>query len=214
VFKLAAARSTLVEHIVKGGMVMIPILLVGLVAAVMAAWKLADVSRLRVESGEGAVRVLDALRRGDADGARGIAASLGEPMAPVYLEGIEHRGASEEHLEEMLTERILACVPRLERNLGALAVLGGVAPLLGLLGTVTGMIHTFQLITVFGSGDPKLLSRGIAEALITTEYGLYIAIPVVLAHAYLARRVRTIVGAMERRAAEFVHGLKVGGSGR
>ena len=81
-------------------------------------------------------------------------------------------------------------------------------PLLGLLGTVTGMIHTFRLVTVFGTGDARLLSGGISEALVTTEFGLMIAIPVLLVHAYLARRVRTIIGRLENRAIEFVGELK------
>jgi biopolymer transport protein ExbB len=103
---------------------------------------------------------------------------------------------------------VSSAVPGLERHLQTLAVLGAVAPLLGLLGTVTGMIHTFQLVTVFGSGDAKLLSGGISEALVTTEVGLIIAVPVLLFHAFLARRVRIVVGALERTAAEFVHRLK------
>jgi biopolymer transport protein ExbB len=77
-----------------------------------------------------------------------------------------------------------------------------------LLGTVTGMIHTFQTITLTGSGDPRFVSGGIAEALVTTESGLVIAIPVVLMHAYLARRVRTIVAGLEQTTVAFVNGLK------
>jgi biopolymer transport protein ExbB len=97
----------------------------------------------------------------------------------------------------------------LERHLGTLAVLGGVAPLLGLLGTVTGMIHTFRLVTIFGAGNPRLLSGGIAEALVTTEFGLIIAIPVLLLHAYFSRRVRTITAALEHTLAGFVNSLKL-----
>ena len=104
-------------------------------------------------------------------------------------------------------ERALAVLPLLDRHLGLLAVLGGVAPLLGLLGTVTGMIHTFQLVTVFGSGDAKLLSGGISEALVTTEAGLIIAVPVLLVHAFLSRRVRTLVAALEQTVVGFVNRL-------
>ena len=93
-------------------------------------------------------------------------------------------------------------------------MLGGVAPLLGLLGTVTGMIHTFNLATIFGTGNAKLLSGGISEALITTEYGLYIAIPVLLAHAFFARRVRSIIGALERAVVVFVNELTLTGRKR
>jgi biopolymer transport protein ExbB len=79
--------------------------------------------------------------------------------------------------------------------------------MLGLLGTVTGMINTFKMITVFGSGDPKLLSTGISEALITTEYGLIIAVPTLLVHAVLSRKVRGVIASMERNAVGFINGL-------
>jgi biopolymer transport protein ExbB len=81
-----------------------------------------------------------------------------------------------------------------------LAVLGAVAPLLGLLGTVTGMIETFRIITVHGTGDPKLMSGGISEALVTTELGLAVAIPVMLLHTVLSRRVDHVIGDMEKQA--------------
>jgi biopolymer transport protein ExbB len=112
-------------------------------------------------------------------------------------------------------ERALATIPTLDRHLGMLAVLGGVAPLLGLLGTVTGMIHTFELVTIFGTGDAKLLSGGITEALVTTETGLIIAVPVLLVHAYLSRRVRGIVTSLEQTVVGFMnrmHRQEAGGS--
>ena len=105
-------------------------------------------------------------------------------------------------------EAIIVEVPPLERHLAILAVGAAVSPLLGLLGTVTGMIHTFSLIAVFGSGDPRLLSGGISEALVTTEAGLAVAIPLVLLHAFLSRRVRAIADGLEKSAVSFVNTLK------
>src|SRR5690606_17594471 len=115
---------------------------------------------------------------------------------------------SREHLEEIMHEHVLAVVPRLERSLGTLAVFGGVAPLLGLLGTVTGMISTFQLVTLFGSGNAKTLSGGISEALVTTQVGLVIAIPVLLAHAFLARKAKSMLGELEQVAVSLVNVVK------
>jgi biopolymer transport protein ExbB len=100
----------------------------------------------------------------------------------------------------VLTEAILRELPRLERGLSMLAIFGAVAPLLGLLGTVTGMIDTFRVITLFGTGDPKLMSGGISEALITTEIGLAVAIPIMLLYTFLRRKVDGIVGEMEEKA--------------
>jgi biopolymer transport protein ExbB len=209
--KVAAARDTFAEHVRKGGLVMIPILAIGVLSVGLAVLKFGQLLAMRVGSRGALAPTLAALRRGDVSGAQAAARALGQPLADIVLEGIAHRDAPREHLEEILYEHSLAKLPTLERHLGTLAVFGGVAPLLGLLGTVTGMIHTFQLITIFGTGDAKLLSGGISEALITTEFGLAIAIPVLLAHAYLARRVRTMVAALERAGVEFVTGLKAGG---
>ena len=94
-----------------------------------------------------------------------------------------------ETLELKLDDAILKEMPALEKNLSLLKLLAGVAPLMGLLGTVTGMILTFQAITLFGTGDPKLMAGGISQALMTTVLGLVVAIPILLLHA-LRRRAR------------------------
>jgi biopolymer transport protein ExbB len=107
---------------------------------------------------------------------------------------------SRESLENILQEAILKELPRLERFLPALNVMAAVSPLIGLLGTVTGMIGTFHVITLYGTGDPRLMSGGISEALVTTMLGLGVAIPVMLFHAFLRRRIEHIVGDMEEKA--------------
>jgi biopolymer transport protein ExbB len=114
--------------------------------------------------------------------------------------GLNARHEDRETLESVLQEAILRELPRVERGLSVLAILGAVAPLLGLLGTVTGMIDTFRVITLFGTGDPKLMSGGISEALVTTELGLAIAIPIMLIHTFLSRRADGIIGDMEEKA--------------
>ncbi|HSV99990.1 MAG TPA: MotA/TolQ/ExbB proton channel family protein [Sedimentisphaerales bacterium] len=211
--KVEKAKQTFVEHVQKGGFVMIPLLLVGILAAVLSLWKAIDLTRVRVRGGAALDEILADVKAGQIEAARSQASRLQEPLASLVCEGIDLRDAPREHLEEIMHEHVLGYVPRLERHLGTLAVFGGIAPLLGLLGTVTGMIHTFQLVTIFGSGDAKLLSGGISEALITTEFGLAIAIPVLLVHAFLSRRARTVIGRLEQTAAGFVNGLKVRASG-
>ena len=116
--------------------------------------------------------------------------------------GLEVREADRETQESVLQEAILNQLPRVERGMAVLAVLGAIAPLLGLLGTVTGMIETFRVITLYGTGDPKLMSGGISEALVTTELGLAVAIPIMLCHTFLSRRVSHIVGDMEEKAVQ------------
>ncbi len=205
--KVEQARISLVAQARTGGLVMIPLLLVALVAVVLAVWKSIELNRLQVCDGDAVVRIVGRIQSGDSDGACRSAGHLKEPMASLVGALITHRHATPVDLEEILHEKVLAALPRMERHLGTLAVLGGVAPLLGLLGTVTGMIHTFQLVTVFGSGDARLLSGGISEALTTTAFGLLIAIPVLLVHAMLVRRTRGMVGVLEQTAANLLNAV-------
>ena len=88
-----------------------------------------------------------------------------------------------------------------------MAITAAAAPLLGLLGTVTGMIKTFNLITIFGTGDAKSLSSGISEALVTTELGLIVAIPALILHGVLSRMTKEKIAALEQTALSFVNGV-------
>lgn len=108
--------------------------------------------------------------------------------------------ADTETLELKLTEAILGEVPKLSRNLTMLKIISVVAPLMGLLGTVTGMIVTFQAITLFGTGDPKLMAGGISTALVTTVQGLVVAIPMTLLYAMLNTRSKNVVFILQEQA--------------
>ncbi len=116
----------------------------------------------------------------------------------------ENRDVDTETLELKLDEAILKETPQLEKRLGTIKVLAAVAPLLGLLGTVTGMIETFQSITLFGTGDPKLMAGGISEALMTTLMGLTVAIPLVLLHSVLAARSKALIEILEEQSAGII----------
>jgi biopolymer transport protein ExbB len=113
-------------------------------------------------------------------------------------------------VEEILYESMLNTQPRLERYLNVIAVTAAIAPLLGLLGTVTGIIKTFKLMNVFGAGDPKPLISGISEALITTELGLILAIPALILHALLSRKVAGVLARMEKLGVAFMNSLARG----
>jgi biopolymer transport protein ExbB len=209
--RVEAARESLVEHLVAGGVLMIPIGLVGAVAFLLVLLKAVSLARMRAWQAERIDRVVEHLRAGRMDAARADARQAPRPLRAVLLGAVDHPGADHDRLEEILHERILGEAPGLERHLASLAVLASVAPLLGLLGTVTGMIHTFTMIQLAGAGDPRLLSGGISEALITTEAGLVVAIPTLLVHAGLSRRVRALVGQLERAAvavANRLHGAE------
>ena len=111
-------------------------------------------------------------------------------------------------VEETLYEQLMAVQSKASSLLPVIAITAATSPLLGLLGTVSGMITTFNLITLFGSGDPKPLAGGISEALITTLFGLVVAIPALILHAFLSRRAQGIVQTTERLGLSFVNGLR------
>ena len=207
--KIAEAKDSLVEHLKKGGFVIWPLLGVGLVSTVLSIWKLLVLSRMKIRDDEKIGAILEKVKAGNSAEAEALVQQLTFPLSDLLHKAVEHAAAPREHLEEIMHEHVLGTLPKLESHLGMLAVLGGVAPLLGLLGTVTGMIHTFQLVTLFGSGDAKLLSGGISEALVTTEFGLAIAIPVLLVHAFLARWAHGMIETLEQTAVMIVNDLKI-----
>lgn len=103
-----------------------------------------------------------------------------------------------------LDEAILKEMPPLRRGLGVLSLLAAIAPLLGLLGTVTGIIETFQSITLFGTGDPRVMSGGISQALVTTVMGLVAAIPLLLLHSFLSTKSNRLIHILDEKSAAFV----------
>jgi biopolymer transport protein ExbB len=131
-------------------------------------------------------------------------ASDGNPLGRVLMAADKNRGADLETLELKMGEAIVKEIPKLSRGLLFLKIIAVVAPLMGLLGTVTGMINTFQAITLFGTGDPKLMAGGISQALVTTVLGLSVAIPTVLLHTVVSGRSRRIVHVLEEQSAGIV----------
>ncbi len=137
---------------------------------------------------------------GDVNGARQRCEAASGSASRVLSNTLANIDAERDELEDVVSESILHELPRIERFGSAILVFAAVAPLLGLLGTVTGMISTFDIITEFGTGDPKLLSGGISEALVTTQLGLIVAIPLLLVGNLLKGWAGSITSAMERGA--------------
>ncbi len=135
---------------------------------------------------------------------RGIPAKNDNPLGRVLLAFEKDPAADLETLESRLDEAIIKETPQLEKRLSIIKILAAVAPLMGLLGTVTGMIVTFQAITLFGTGDPKLMAGGISQALVTTVLGLVVAIPMVFLHSVLAARSKSLVQILEEESAGLV----------
>jgi len=127
-------------------------------------------------------------------------ASSDNPLGRVMQVKDKNPDLDTETLELKLSESILREVPKLSKRLTLIKIISVVAPLIGLLGTVTGMINTFQAITLFGTGDPKLMAGGISQALVTTVLGLVVAIPMVFIFAYLNGRSRNIVNILQQES--------------
>ncbi len=128
----------------------------------------------------------------------------GNPLGRVLSVFEENREADTETLELKLDEVVLRETSKLERLLWVVKTISVVAPLLGLLGTVTGMIQTFQAITLFGAGDPKMMAGGISEALVTTMLGLMTAIPLVLLYDTLSNSTQRIIGVLDEQSAGLI----------
>jgi biopolymer transport protein ExbB len=205
--KIEETQDTIIQHIEKGGPVMVPIFVLAGAALLVAIYKWIVLSFQRRASSRRVNALLDAVARNDTAAAVEAAKRIQGPVGKMLRAGVEHLNESRELIEEVMYETVLSTRLKLQRFLPFIAVSAASAPLLGLLGTVTGIINTFKLITVFGSGDVKMLSGGISEALITTEFGLIVAIPSLLLHAFLSRKARGIIDQMEKAAVSFINQL-------
>ena len=205
--KVERARETLRAHVAKGGVIGYVIILLGFCALGLAVYKSFEILGFRVAASEQVDSVLEELSKGNQKAAAWQAQQTDGIAGEMLATGVDHAKERREVLEELLFEKILVVRPTLERFLPFLAITAAAAPLLGLLGTVTGMIKTFQLLTLFGTGDAKNLSAGISEALVTTELGLMVAIPSLILHGALSRMAKHKLGILEQLMVAFVNGV-------
>lgn len=192
----------------KGGLWIWPIMFLALLSLVFGFIKLAQFARLREPTDSWINAILAALRNGDREKAQELASAQQHPAGVVMDKLVSISENSADLVEETLYEQLMSVQAKATSLLPVIAITAATAPLLGLLGTVSGMITTFNLITLFGSGDPKPLAGGISEALITTLFGLVVAIPALILHAFLSRRAQGIVQTTERLGLSFVNGLR------
>jgi biopolymer transport protein ExbB len=204
---MASTEESLVEHILKGGVWIYPILFAAALSLGIACFKFLELFGIKQIPGSRIRDLVRKIKNGERHEALEEARSLPSPGSGLMVAGIENADEPKELLEEILLEKIVETQPRVDRLLPVIAVTAATAPLLGLLGTVTGMINTFKLITLFGTGDAKSLSSGISEALITTEFGLIVAIPSLILHAILSRKAKAIMSGLEANAMSFVNGI-------
>jgi biopolymer transport protein ExbB len=186
---LLVESPTITDRIHQGGIVGYCIIVLGIVGLLIAVWRWIGLSN------DGR-KVAAQLKRDTA--------STDNPLGRVLAAYESNQNADTETIELKLAEAALKEMPGLTKGLLFIKVISVVAPLAGLLGTVTGMIKTFQVITLYGAGDPKLMAGGISQALMTTVLGLVVAIPMVLIHTLVSGQSRKIVNILNSQSAGIV----------
>lgn len=204
---LQSTKDSLLIHLQKGGIWVYPIIAFALVASMVALFKFVQIMTIRQPAPNTIYDIATLLRTNKQSAALQLAQAQPQPARAMLIQAVEHSDESIELVEEAMYESMLTTQPKLERYLNIIAVTASVAPLLGLLGTVTGIIKTFNLMRVFGAGDPKPLISGISEALITTELGLVLAIPALIIHALLARKVSGVMAHIEKLSVALLNTL-------
>ena len=194
------------EQIPRGGPIVWPIVGILGLALLILVERVFFLLRKRLNADAFMLKVQHLVDENRWDDCRSLLESKRKKLIPkVLLTALEFRDRERVDMENALQEAILGEIPHIERFLSTLGMLAAIAPLLGLLGTVTGMINTFHVITYYGTGDPRMMSGGISEALVTTMLGLSVAIPIMLFHTLLNRRVEMEIGKMEEKSVSFVN---------
>lgn len=205
---IQSARWSLGEHVGKGGYVGYAIIGFAGLSMIVALMKFLQLAARRGAPEEQSDRILGLVAEGKGENAMAEVETLRPPYRGVIRLALQNRDEEDDVLDEVVLGELQRQKSRLERKLPLLALIAATTPLMGLLGTVVGMIKTFALITVFGSGEAKSLSSGISEALVTTEFGLLVAIPTLLLHGVLNRLSKERIACLEEFAADFIVGMR------
>jgi len=197
------------DIIQKGGPLMYLIILCSIVAMAVVIERLYHLHRAKIDSDKFMESISNTVKRNRIMDAVDLCEKTPGPIAHIIKAGILKHDRSRNEIKEAIEDAGIYEVPRLEKNLGALATIAHISPLLGLLGTVTGMVRAFQVIqekaTSLHPVSPGDLAGGIWEALITTCAGLIVAIPTFVAYNYLVSRVKSFILEMERTATDLIN---------
>lgn len=198
----------MIDYIQKGGLLMWPILVCSIIAIAVFAERFFYLHRATIHVGEFLKGISNLVQRRNYAEALHESAGTAGPVARVIHAAIIHHDAPRSELREIVQEAGQLEVPKLERFLGVLATIAFLTPLLGLLGTVAGMIDAFGTIAAHGGyATVTELSGGVYKSLLTTAAGLVVATPTFVAYSYLSSRVNTMLHDMERAGIEIVHML-------
>lgn len=190
----------MLDFIVKGGIVLWIIMGLALVGLAVVIERLLYFRRIAVDEEKLFQRMKATLEKGHYDEALAICDTNLSPLSSLMKVGIEHRNYPEAVQKEVLKDAAAQEVPRLEKHISTLGTISNIAPLLGLLGTVTGTMKAFGVLGQFGAvSDPSILANGVSEALITTVGGIVVAVPAVIFYNYLVNKVGLIIIKIENQ---------------
>lgn len=197
----------MLELVQAGGWLMVPILICSVIAMAIVAERFWTLQRKRITPSNLVVQVWQWAKSGNLSEDRIRALRKSSPLGRILAAGLVNRDSSRELMKESIEDVGRHVVHDLDRYLNTLGTIASITPLLGLLGTVIGMIKVFAVITTQGVGDPGVLAGGISEALITTAAGLTVAIPALLFHRYFRGHVDELVVTMEQEALKMVEAM-------
>lgn len=196
---------------VKGGWVMIPIALCSLIAVFIVVERFFLLRKARLDVGQFMLKIRSIFRKGDVSGVVNFCSQKDAPIATILRKGLQRHDQGPESVKEAIENAGRTEIYHLEKRLGLLATIAGIAPMLGFLGTVTGMVSAFRKIEMLGgNATPSDLAGGIWEALLTTVFGLTVGIVAYAFYNYFVTRVSRFVHEMESTSTEFLELLESG----
>lgn len=197
----------MLELVKAGGWLMLPIILCSIVAVAISIERIWTLNRSKLAPSDLLAEVWTNIQAGRLDSHAIKTLRRESALGLILAAGLSNSHAGRDVMKESIAEAASYVIHDMERYLNTLGTIASIAPLLGLLGTVIGMIKVFSDIMIHGAGNAALLAGGISEALITTGAGLSVAIPALIMHRYFQRKIDTVVVTMEQEATKLVDAL-------
>lgn len=198
----------MLEIVQSGGWLMVPILLCSIVAAAICVERLWTLQRSRIVPKNLVAQIWSAVKTEDLDAQKLRELRTSSPLGQVLAAGVGNAKRGRDVMKEAMEEAASQVSHDMERYLTSLGIIASISPLLGLLGTVVGMIKVFTALMLEGAGNANVLAGGISQALITTAAGLSVAIPALIFHRFFLRRIDELVVTMEQEAGKLVEILQ------
>jgi biopolymer transport protein ExbB len=201
----APETTTLLDTLIQGGWVMLPIVLLSILAVYLFVERMITIRRAKVDPKAITRRIREYVQAGDVRGAMGYCESQDKPITRILKHGLERLGRPISEIQDAVQATGAHEAFELEKRTELIASIAGIAPMLGFLGTVTGMIKAFQEIQALqGNVNPSVLAGGIWEALLTTAAGLIVGIIAFFFYNFLLTRIKRLINDMERSATDFI----------